>query len=226
MREFISAMHAIWDSWQNGTKLDFSGDFYTHTLMTPFFDPGPNAYGAPRVFLAAVGKQMTQVAAEVGDGLLVHGFTTERYLRETTLPEVERTLAKSGKPRTAFQLCYRAFVITGTNEQELAAAEEGTRRRIAFYASTPAYRPVLEMHGWGELQSELQRLSKRQAWADMGQLISDEILDTFAVRGDAESVARQLTNRFGDVIDRIALSTPYQFNEAITETVAELRKLQ
>lgn len=209
MREFISAMRAIWECWQNGTKLDFRGDFYTHTLMTPFFNPGPNQFGPPRVFLAGVGPGMTRVAGEVADGLLVHGFTTERYLREVTLPAVEEGLATSGRTRADFQLSYPAFVVTGDREEEIASAATGTRKQIAFYGSTPAYRPVLELHGWGDLQTELNVLSKQGEWDQMGQLITDEILHTFAVMGRPEEIAGLIQERVGDVVDRISLYMPY-----------------
>jgi probable F420-dependent oxidoreductase len=225
MKEFISAMRAIWDSWQNGTKLDFRGQFYTHTLMTPFFDPGPNPYGAPKVFLAAVGEGMTRVAAEVADGLLVHGFTTERYLREVTLPTVEAGLATSGRSRTDFQLSYPAFVVTGDTSEQVAAAAAGTRKQIAFYASTPAYRGVLELHGWGDLQSELNSLSKQGEWDRMGELISDEILDAFAVQGAPEEVPGLLHARFGDIIDRVSFYMPYRDAGIAPRVLAGLREL-
>ncbi len=225
MREFIMAMRAIWDSWQNGTKLDFRGDFYTHTLMTPFFNPGPNPYGAPKVFLAAVGEGMTKVAAEVADGMLVHGFTTERYLREVTIPAIEAGLAASGRTRADYQLSYPAFVVTGGTEEEMAAADTGTRKQIAFYASTPAYRGVLECHGWGELQTELNSLSKRGEWDEMGRLISDEILDAFAVRGTPEEVPAALHRRFGDIIDRISLYMPYRDSGVAPRILAGLLDL-
>jgi probable F420-dependent oxidoreductase len=210
MREFILAMRAIWDCWQQGTKLDFRGDFYTHTLMTPFFNPGANEYGAPRVLLAAVGPGMTKVAGEVADGLLVHAFTTERYLRDVTLPVIETELAASGRTRADFQLSYPAFVVTGDTDAQVSAAAEGTRKQIAFYASTPAYRPVLELHGWGDLQPELNRLSKQGDWDEMGRQITDEVLDAFAVIGPPEEVPALLGQRFGDVIDRISLYMPYR----------------
>ena len=210
MREFISAMRAIWDCWQNDTKLDFRGDFYTHTLMTPFFNPGPNQFGAPLVFLAAVGEGMTKVAAEVADGLLIHGFTTERYIREVTVPAVEAVLEANGRSRGDFSFSYPAFVVTGDNEAEIERAATGTRKQIAFYASTPAYRPVLELHGWGELQTELNAMSKQGRWDEMGGLITDEILDAFAVQGTPEAVPGLLHQRFGDVVDRISLYMPYE----------------
>jgi probable F420-dependent oxidoreductase len=223
MREFISAMRDIWDCWQNGTKLDFRGDFYTHTLMTPFFQPPANDYGPPKVFLAAVGEGMTKVAAEVADGLLVHGFTTERYLKEVTVPAVESTLAAGGRSRRDFQLSYPAFVVTGRNDEEMEAAAEGTRRQIAFYGSTPAYRGVLELHGWGDLQTELNQLSKRGAWDEMGRLISDDVLDSFAVRGTPEQVGPELKRRFGAVVDRISFYMPYQAGGVVPEVMAALR---
>src|SRR5947208_16473597 len=179
MRELILAMRAIWNSWNEGTKLDFRGDFYSHTLMTPFFNPGPNPYGTPKVFLAAVSERMTEVAGEVCDGLLAHGFTTEAYLREVTLPALERGLAKAGKTRNQFEISCPTFVITGTSEKEMAAADQGVRQQIAFYASTPAYKTVLDKHGWGDLQPELNRLSKQGEWVEMGRLIDDDVTDAF-----------------------------------------------
>jgi probable F420-dependent oxidoreductase len=208
MREFIAAMRAIWDCWQNGTKLDFRGDFYQHTLMTPFFAPGPSEFGPPTVFLAAVGERMTDVAGEVADGMLVHPFTTEQYLREVTLPTIDRALARSGRSRSAFQVALQAFVVTGGTEEELAAAAAGARRQLAFYGSTSAYRPVLELHGWGDLQPELNRLSKQGAWTEMGDLIDDEMLGRFAVVGEPEAVADGLVARFGDVLDRLSFYLP------------------
>jgi probable F420-dependent oxidoreductase len=210
MREMVLAMRAIWDCWNNATKLDFRGDFYTHTLMTPFFNPGPNPHGAPRVFIAAVGEMMAEVTGEVADGILVHGFTTERYLREITMPSVERGLAKAGKDRSRFEVSYPAFVVTGTNEEEMAAAATAVRQQIAFYGSTPAYRPVLELHGWGDLQSELNVLSKQGEWVKMGTMIDDEILNTFAVVAEPSQVAPMLLARFGDVVDRTSFYTPYR----------------
>jgi probable F420-dependent oxidoreductase len=224
MREFILAMRAIWDSWQNGTKLDFRGVFYTHTLMTPFFNPGPNDFGPPRVFLAAVGEGMTKVAAEVADGLLVHGFTTERYLREVTVPTVKRVLEERRLDLGDFQLSYPAFVVTGDSAADVTEAERATRNQIAFYASTPAYRPVLELHGWGDLQPELTVLSKQGKWEEMGTLITDEILDAFAVRGTPEEIPGHLERRFGDLVDRISLYMPFDDHGVTPRIIAGLKQ--
>jgi len=210
MREMVLAMRAIWAAWNERTPLRFEGEFYRHTLMTPFFDPGPNPYGDPLVFLAAVGERMTEVAGEVADGIILHGFTTERYVREVTLPALERGWQKAGKTRADFQLSGPLFVVTGTNDDEYEKARAGTKQQIAFYGSTPAYRGVLELHGWGDLQTELNRLSKQGKWAEMGTLIDDEILETFAVVGEPEEVPKLLLARYGDLVDRLSFYAPYQ----------------
>ncbi len=221
MREMILAMHAIWDTWNDGTKLDFRGEFYTHTLMTPFFDPGPNPHGKPKVFLAGVGELMTQVAGEVADGFICHGFTTEKYLREVTIPALDKGRAKAGRPSLAdspidgpdsFQIVGPSFVVTGNDESELTKAEQGTRQQIAFYGSTPAYRGVLDIHGWGGLQEELNAMSKQGQWVEMADKIDDEILNTFAVVGEPEAIAPELKARYGDVIQRISFYAPYASN--------------
>ncbi len=210
MREMILAVRAIWDCWNNGTKLDFRGDFYTHTLMTPFFNPGPNPHGNPRIMLAGVGGLMTEVAGEVADGFLCHGFTTESYLREVTLPALARGREKAGKALEGFEIAGPSFVVTGTDEAEMEKAAAGTRQQIAFYGSTPAYRPVLDHHGWGGLQDELNTLSKQGQWVEMGNLIDDEILNTFAVVGEPEQIAGELHRRYGDVVHRVSFYAPYK----------------
>ena len=219
MREYILALRAIWSCWHDGTKLDFRGDFYTHTLMTPFFNPGPNPHGAPRVLLAGVGDHMTAVAGEVADGFLCHGFTTERYLREVTVPALDRharldRLEVVGSP----------FVVTGRTEEELAAARRGVREQIAFYGSTPAYRAVLKLHGWDGLGDQLHEMSLQGRWQEMGTIIDDDVLNTFAVVAEPGAVAAELLRRYGDVMTRMSLYTPYALDPAVTaQIVADLR---
>jgi probable F420-dependent oxidoreductase len=208
MRELILAMRAIWATWNTGAKLEFRGEFYRHTLMTPMFDPGPNPYGDPVVTLAAVGGLMTEVAGEVADGLILHAFTTERYVREVTLPALERGFAKSGRTRSDFEISGPLFVVTGANDEEMAASVQATKQQIAFYGSTPAYRSVLELHGWGDLGDELNQLSKRGEWVQMGELVDDDVLDTFAVVAEPEQVAARMRDRYGDLVDRILFSAP------------------
>jgi probable F420-dependent oxidoreductase len=213
MREMIMAIRAIWDTWENGTPLNFRGDFYTHTLMTPFFTPDRAdlaGFGTPKIFLAGVGELMTEVAGEVCDGFICHGFTTEKYLREVTLPALARGRAKAGKTMDGFEIVGPSFIVTGNNEAELGQAAAGTRQQIAFYGSTPAYRGVLDIHGWGGLQEELNSLSKQGKWVEMGNLINDEILNTFAVVGSPEQVAPELKRRYDDVIQRISFYAPYK----------------
>ncbi|QGG95680.1 LLM class F420-dependent oxidoreductase [Actinomarinicola tropica] len=225
MREMVLAIRAIWDTWNNGTRLDFRGDFYTHTLMTPFFDPGPNPHGDAKIFIAGVGPLMTKVAGEVCDGFLVHGFTTESYLREVTLPALEEGMAAGGRARADFEISFPAFVVTGATEEAMAASADATRRQIAFYGSTPAYRGVLEHHGWGDLQTELNTLSKQGEWARMGTLIDDEILGTFAVVAEPSQVAAGLKGRYGDVVDRISFYAPYESDpDTWLPVIEELRR--
>jgi probable F420-dependent oxidoreductase len=213
MREMVLAIRAIWDNWENGTPLAFRGEYYTHTLMTPFFAPNRDdleGFGVPKIFLAGVGEYMTEVAGEVCDGFICHGFTTEKYLREVTIPALERGRAKAGKTMEGFEIVGPSFVVSGNNDQELETAAAGTRQQIAFYGSTPAYKPVLELHGWGGLQDELNTLSKQGKWVEMGTLIDDEILNTFAVVGPPERIAPELHRRYGDVIQRISFYAPYK----------------
>jgi probable F420-dependent oxidoreductase len=227
MREFILAMRAIWDCWYNGEKLDFRGDFYQHSLMTPMFTPTNTEYGPPRVALAAVGPRMAETAGEVADGLIAHAFTTQRYLREVTLPALERGFAKSGRARADFDITCPVFVVSGTDEQSWEASRTAVAQQIAFYGSTPAYRPVLELHGWGELQDELNQMSKQGLWVEMGKQIGDDVLDEFALVAEPGKLASSLLARYGDLIDQwmgtVALGTPEQQVETLKELQAASR---
>lgn len=203
MREFVVALHAIWSSWKDGTKLGFEGEFYTHKIMTPMFTPEPQPYPAPKVFVAAVGEAMSEVCGEVADGHLGHPMVSKRYLDEVTMPALLRGLARSGRTRGDFQISAEVMIATGSDDAELAAATAAVRKQIAFYGSTPAYRKVLDLHGWGDLQVELRRLSLAGEWDPMGALIDDEILDAFAVVGPVDNVAAALRNRCEGVVDRV-----------------------
>jgi len=205
MREMVLALRAIWRCWNEREKLDFRGEFYRHTLMTPFFDPGPSPYGPPRVFLAGVGRPMTAVAGEVADGLFVHPLNSPEFIRGTTLPALDAGFARGGRTRERFEIACQALVVTGYDEDETRQAEQSTRMQIAFYGSTPAYRCVLEAHGWGELQPELNLLSKQGRWAEMGALVTDEMLDAFTVRCAPEDVPARLRARYAGLVDRLSL---------------------
>ncbi len=206
MREFVLAMRAIWRCWYEGEPLRFEGEFYRHTLMTPMFVPPEKRFGAPRVFLAAVGPAMAEVAGEVADGLIAHAFTTPRYLREVTLPALERGLARAGRKREDFEITCPVFVVSGRSEEELLASRTATRRQIVFYGSTPAYRGVLERSGRDGLQEELNRLSKRGRWEAMGELVDDALLAEFAVVGRPEEVPRLVAARLSGLTQRVLCS--------------------
>jgi len=222
MREFILAMRAIWANWHKGEPLQFTGKFYQHTLMTPFFTPDNTEHGPPRVFLAAVGPLMTEVAGEVADGIIVHAFTTEKYLRETTLPALERGFAKAGKERGDFEISYPCFVVTGRDDQEVERAKAQTRQQIAFYGSTPAYKPVLDSIGAGEMQPELNAMSKQGRWAEMAGLISDDMLGAFAIVAEPAKIAQAFKARYGDIVDRTAAAYGGLPKETRASIVAEL----
>ncbi|CAN5514768.1 LLM class F420-dependent oxidoreductase [soil metagenome] len=208
MREFVLAVRAIWKCWETDGQLDFEGEFYTHNLMAPFFNPGPNPHGNPRILMAAVGPLMTEAAGEVADGVLCHAFSTERYMREATLPALERGFEKAGRTLDGFEITAPAFVVARDTEEEIAEGVATVKQQIAFYGSTPAYRPVLEMHGWGELQSELQAMTKRGEWDSMSELIDDEVLHTFAVVGTPEEAIAEVNKRYGDICTRLNLTLP------------------
>jgi probable F420-dependent oxidoreductase len=223
MREFILAMHAIWDNWHNGTPLDFRGEFYTHSLMTPMFTPMNNEYGAPKVFLAAVGPLMTEVAGEVADGVICHAFTTEKYMREVTLPAIEKGLAISGRSRADFEVSFPCFVVTGATEEAFNANKQGVCKQIAFYGSTPAYKPVLGIEGWGDLQPELNTLSKQGKWDEMGLLVTDDLLDKFAIVAEPDQVISKFKQRFSDLVDRTTLSVPATDDDHLSSLITEMK---
>ncbi|MXW53460.1 MAG: TIGR03617 family F420-dependent LLM class oxidoreductase [Gammaproteobacteria bacterium] len=222
MREFILALRAIWATWYEKEPLQFNGKFYTHTLMTPFFSPTNLEYGAPRVFLAAVGPLMTEVAGEVADGMIVHPFTTETYLREVSLPALERGWAKSGRKREDFDISYPVFVVTGRDERELDQAKVATKQQLAFYGSTPAYKPVLDSIGAGDLQPELNAMSKQGRWTEMGSLFTDDVMNAFAIVAEPKDIANQIKTRFGDVIDRTSAAYGNLSSEDRAQIVEEL----
>jgi probable F420-dependent oxidoreductase len=225
MREFVAALREIWSCWHTGERLRFEGEFYTHKLMTPMFTPEPSEFTAPRIYLAAVGEAMTEMSGEVADGLLAHAFTTRRYLDEVTMPAVLRGLARSGRTRADIAVSSPVFVVTGRDDAEMATAAAAFRKQIAFYASTPAYRRVLDLHGWGDLQPELRRLSIEGHWDGMSALIDDEVLGAFAVVAPVDRVATALAERCAGVIDRVLPAFPAGTAEpVIAEVLGELRR--
>jgi probable F420-dependent oxidoreductase len=205
MRELVGALRAIFDVWQHGGRLDFRGEFYRHTLMTPTFNPGPNPFGPPPIYVGALGPRLTRAVAESADGLLVMPFSSDLFLREATMPAVREGLAArtNDAGRTDFAVVPEVIVSAGDDH-------EATRRLLAFYGSTPAYRPVLDIHGWGDLQPELNALSKQGRWAEMGGLITDEVLGTIAACGTPSQIAARIRERVAGADGRAGTVCLYQ----------------
>lgn len=225
MREMVQAIKAIFDAWQHGTKLAFRGQFTNHTLMPPTFNPGPNPFGPPPVLVGALGPRMTEMAAEVADGILVMPFNSARHFAQRTLPAISRGLAAAGRQAGELEVICEAIVATGRSEEELAAARRGVRGLLAFYGSTPAYRPVLEVEGWEGLQPELNTLSKAGKWEQMSQLVDDQMVETLAVVGTPEECAAQIAGRFSPRADRVCCYFPgYPVSDqAIAELAGALK---
>ena len=219
MVEFVAALRAIFDAWNNGTRLNFEGEFYTHRLMTPMFNPGPNPHGVPPIFVGALGPRLTRAVAEHADGLLVMPFTSDAFVRESILPRVDAGLAASGRRREDFAVVPEIIVATGRTEEEFETSVAATRRLLSFYGSTPAYRPVLELHGYGDLQTELNLLSKQGRWAEMAGLVDDRLLELIAAHGSPRDVAATIRARAHGIADDVAVYQPFPLAD---ETLAEL----
>lgn len=206
MREMTLAVKAIFARWEGEAELDFQGEFYRHTLMIPAFDPGPNPFGPPPVFTAGFGPRMTQVAGEVADGFFAHPFNSRESLLRNTLPALERGLAKCARARSDFEVICATLVVTADREEDFERVKLAARKQLAFYGSTPAYRPTLDCHGWGDLHAELNRLSKLGRWDDMTNLVDDEVLETIAVVGPRSEIAGALERRLDGIGDAVSLT--------------------
>lgn len=202
MREQIQALRAIWSAWQTGEPLDFRGRFTTHTLMPPAFRPRPQPHGAPEVWLAAVRERMLEVAGEVADGVLVHPLQTDAYVREVIRPALDRGAARAGRPAGSCAIAVAQLVATDDEQREAG------RRRVAFYASTPGYRGVLDQHGWGALGERLHGLSLDGAWERMAAEVPDELLDAVVLSGDAAGIAAAIRARTAGIATRVNVSAP------------------
>jgi probable F420-dependent oxidoreductase len=224
MREFVLAIRAIWTTWQDRVPLHSIGDYYTHTLMTPFFDPGPLTVNPPLIWLGGVGPRMTEVAGEVADGFMVHPFCTERSLLEVTLPALERGRRRPGAITTPLQVSLPVMIATGSDDAAMASATQAVKAQIAFYGSTPAYKIVLDTHGWGDLQPILRDLTRAGDWAGMANVVHDDLLHAVAVVAPPDQVAAEITRRYGTVLDRVALNAPYAAEADIwSQIAADLR---
>jgi probable F420-dependent oxidoreductase len=217
LREYILAMRAIWDTFQNNVPLNFRGEFYTFTLMTPFFTPGPIATPHVPIYIAGINPYLCHLAGELCQGFHVHPLHTARYIREVILPNIETGAASAGRTRKDISLVCAIFVVTGTDERQIEQAKAAVRMQIAFYASTPTYQTVLELHGWEEIASQLNALSRQGQWAAMGELITDEMLHEFAVIAPQDQLARRVRERYEGLLDRVSYYFPFEpgTNEAL-----------
>ncbi|MEP5766502.1 MAG: TIGR03617 family F420-dependent LLM class oxidoreductase [Halieaceae bacterium] len=209
MREYIQAVKAFFNCWQHDVPLDFQGQFYRHTLMTPMFNPGPLDCGPPPILLGAMGPRMTEIAGEVADGLIVHPFNTLPFLEQQQYPSLQRGLEQAGRSEDDFILQIAGICVTGSSEEEYRAAETTVRGLLAFYGSTPAYLPPMQAIGYEALQPELNKLSKQGRWEDMAGLIDDDFLKAFAVCGEPDTIAPQLRQKYGDRATRLSIYAPY-----------------
>lgn len=222
MREFVLAVRAIWGTWQDGLPLDFAGEFYTHKRMVPAFDPGPLIHGAPPILLGGVGPRMTEVAGEVADGLLVHPVNTRRSLQEQTMPALARGAARAGRDVAELELVCVTIVVTGRDEQQMEASREAVRSQLAFYGSTPAYRHVFDLHGYGDLHPVLRDMAREGRWSEMGQLVDDELIEMIAVVGEPAQIAPKLRTRLEGISDSVSLVNnrapdPEHFAEVVSD---------
>jgi probable F420-dependent oxidoreductase len=224
MREMVQAIKTIQGAWHDGEKLRFEGEHYTHTLMTPMFAPTDTEAGKPPIYVAAVGPLMTQVAGEVADGMLVHSFSTDRFIREVTIPNVTQGARLSGRTLSNVKLNYGPFIITGESDEEMERSRESAAGQLAFYASTPAYRPVLDLHGWGDLQPELLKMTKEGRWNEMSGFVTDEMLDAFAVVGPPASIAGQIVTRYAELVDEIVIWGDELSASTLAQIVSDLRE--
>jgi len=206
MREYVQAIRAIWHAWATGERLSFRGEFYTHTLMTPFFNPGPNAFGPPPILLAAVGPRMLAVAGEVGDGLFVHPLNTPAYVNDVVLPALQKGFDAAGRQHEHFRISCQTITMMGADDAQIAKARDKARGQISFYGSTPAYRVVLDHMGVGDLHPEWNRLSKQGKWLEMMALVSDDMLDAIGVSGTPSDVGAGLAARNAGFADRTMLT--------------------
>jgi probable F420-dependent oxidoreductase len=222
MREMVMAIRAIWDAWDGVAPLDFRGDFYTHTLLPPAFDPGPHRHGRARIHVAGVGPRMVAVAGEVADGLITHPFASRRSLEELVLPHLG-----DARRRDGFEVVVVVMLATGTDGPDLDAAIATVRGQLAFYGSTPAYAPVLDLHGFGHLHPKLNALSKEGRWADMGELVPDELVEAIAVVGRRDEVAPLIHERVHGLADAVSIECTRRPDPAhFADIVRALRTLQ
>ncbi len=208
MRDYVNAMRAVWDSWQNDTPLDFHSEHYDLNLMVPLFDPGPIEHPRIPVHIAAIGPNMVAVAGEVADGVRLHPVCTPRFIDEAVLPALARGAARSNRDVDEVEVCMKPLVGTAADEAALAKVAETVRARVAFYLSTPSYRRTFELHGWLDIAERASQLSRAKQWDDLPGLVDDEMLHTVATLATHDRIAAELVDRYGTRTHRIEFSMP------------------
>ncbi len=226
MRDYVNALRAVWDCWQNGTPLAFESDHYNLNLMVPLFNPGPIENPSIPIHLAAIGPNMCALAGEVADGVRLHPVVTAKYIDEEVVPNLARGAARIGRDPGAVEICMKPLIGTAPNEEQLEAVVDIVRERVAFYLSTPSYRRAFEIHGWGDIAREASTLSREKKWDDLPGLVTDDMLHTVATIGTFADIADRLNERYADRVDRIEFSTPVKTPddaEALREILGRLR---
>lgn len=220
MRDMVLAIRAIWNSWQTGERLHYEGEYYHHTLMVPTFMPKPNPYGSPKIYLAGVGPKMTQMVGEIADGYFVHPFGSKKSLDELTMPSLQAGFEKAGRDGKDFNIAAQIMTATGLDSQQMDEAIASARNQIAFYGSTPAYLPVLDVHGWGDMHLEWKQMVRENRWADMAASVNDDMLHAFATVGTPKEVAKQIVDRSEGRLDRVS-PVVYKSDTKILAALAE-----
>jgi len=205
LREVILSLRAIWDSWQNNSKLNFVGEFYQFTLMTPFFNPGPIEHPKVPIYISGLNPQITQLAGELCEGFYIHGFHSAKYINETVVPNLRKGLVKAGRKREDLSLITGTFIASGTTRGEVEKAKQSVKQQISFYASTRTYKGVLDAHGWGDACYRLNEKAAKGQWADMAAEITDDMLEELAVVGTYAEIAQKLAARYKGVLDRVVI---------------------
>jgi len=226
LREYIQSLKAIWHTWKSGEKLEYHGESYNFSLMTQFFDPGPSEYPFPEVYTAAVNAYNCQVAGEVSDGLMLHSLTSPEYVRQIVLPSLEKGAQKAGRDGNAVKVTGGGFIITGPDRSSIRAMQAEVRKRIAFYSSTRSYFPVLETHGFLEIGQVLHEMSLKGQWAEMGEMVSDEMLDVFSVSGEYDEIADKFVERYGGLLDEVSFTFVCQKQPEEAHMRKMIRRLQ
>ena len=226
LREYVQSLKAIWKSWQSGEKLEYFGESYNFSLMTPFFDPGPSEYPLPEVFTAAVNAYICRVAGEVSDGLMLHSLTSPEYVKNIVRPSLEQGALNAGRDGDMIKVTGGGFIITGPNKHSIRATQAEVRKRIAFYASTRSYFPVLEAHGFEEIGQQLHEMSLKGQWVEMGELVSDEMLDAFSVSGEYDEIADKFIERYGNLLDEVSFTLVSEKQPEESQMRKMVRRLQ